>query len=121
MPHSNEPQRFERIADQMQSVKLLTLSRYLGGDARPADNAGFPPVGETDGDVFGNNLLEVMQFVFNHTTFDPNNPEDQAVLAAYARWALFRDRSTTQPKLHTSTVHASGKPPSAFSGSGSQP
>jgi hypothetical protein len=84
MPHSNEPQRFERIAEQMQSVKLLTLSRYLGGDARPADNADFPPVGETDADVFGNNLLEVMQFVFNHTTFDPNNPEDQAVLAAYA-------------------------------------
>ena len=84
MPHSNEPQRFERIAEQMQSVKLLTLSRYLGGDARPADKAGFPPVGETDADVFGNNLLEVMQFVFNHTTFDPNNPEDQAVLAAYA-------------------------------------
>jgi hypothetical protein len=84
MPHSNEPQRFERIADQMQSVKLLTLSGYLGGDARPADKAGFPPVGETDADVFGNNLLEVMQFVFNHTTFDPNNPEDQAVLAAYA-------------------------------------
>jgi hypothetical protein len=33
--------------------------------------------------VFGNNLLEVMQFVFNHTTFDPNNRIDQGVLAAY--------------------------------------
>jgi hypothetical protein len=84
MPHSNEPQRFERIAKQMQSVKLLKLSEYLGSDARPAVNAEFPPVGATDADVFGNNLLEVMQFVFNHTTFDPNNPEDQAVLAAYA-------------------------------------
>jgi hypothetical protein len=33
--------------------------------------------------VFGNNLLEVMQFVFNHTTFDPNDELDQALLAAY--------------------------------------
>ncbi len=33
--------------------------------------------------MFENNLLEVMQFVFNHTTFDPDNAEDQAVLAAY--------------------------------------
>jgi hypothetical protein len=40
-------------------------------------------VGATDLDVFQNNLLEVMQFVFNHTTFDPNNAMDQAVLAAY--------------------------------------
>jgi Protein of unknown function (DUF1214) len=34
--------------------------------------------------VFGNNLLEVMQFVFNHTTFDPTNELDKAVLAVYA-------------------------------------
>lgn len=82
--HSNEPQRFARIVEQMQSVKLVTLSEYLGDDARPAEKIDFPPVGATDADVFGGNLLEVMQFVFNHTTFDPNNPEDQAVLAAYA-------------------------------------
>ena len=29
------------------------------------------------------NLLEVMQFVFNHTTFDPKDDNDQALLAAY--------------------------------------
>jgi len=33
--------------------------------------------------VFQNNLLEVMPFVFNHTTFDPIDEIDQGVLAAY--------------------------------------
>jgi hypothetical protein len=84
MPHANEPERFKRIAKQMQSVKLVTLSEYRGSKAKPIDDIKFPPVGKTDADIFGNNLLEVMQFVFNHTTFDPNNKLDQAVLAAYA-------------------------------------
>jgi len=75
MPHANEPERFKRITKQMQSVKLVTLSEF--------DDITFPPVGKTDFDVFGNNLLEVMQFVFNHTTFDPKNDLDRAILAAY--------------------------------------
>ncbi len=83
MPHSNEPERFKRIVKEMQSVKLLTLSEFRGGKAKPIDDIKFPPVGKTDADVFGNNLLEVMQFVFNHTTFDPKNELDRAVLAAY--------------------------------------
>jgi hypothetical protein len=83
MPHSNEPERFKRIVKQMQSVKLVTLSEYRGGKAKPINDIKFPPVGKTDADVFGNNLLEVMQFVFNHTTFDPKNEIDQGVLAAY--------------------------------------
>ena len=83
MPHSNEPARFKRIVEQMQSVKLVTLSEYRGGKAKPIDDITFPSVGKTDADVFGTNLLEVMQFVFNHTTFDPNNEVDQSVLAAY--------------------------------------
>jgi hypothetical protein len=83
MPHSNDPARFRRIVKQMQSVKLVTLSEYRGGKAKPIDDVKFPPVGKTDADVFGNNLLEVMQFVFNHTTFDPDNEIDQGVLAAY--------------------------------------
>ena len=40
-------------------------------------------VGQRDADIFGNNLLEVMQFVFNHTTFDPQDELDRALLAAY--------------------------------------
>jgi hypothetical protein len=83
MPHANEPERFERITGQMQSVKLQTLSEYRGGEAKPIDDVAFPAVGEKDADIFGNNLLEVMQFVFNHTTFDPDNEIDQKVLAAY--------------------------------------
>lgn len=83
MPHANQPERFKRIVQQMQSFKMVTLSEYRGGKAKPIDDINFPPVGKTDADVFGNNLLEVMQFVFNHTTFDPNNKLDQAVLAAY--------------------------------------
>jgi hypothetical protein len=83
MPHANDPERFERITGQMQSVKLLALSEYQGGKAKPADDVAFPQVVEKDADIFGNNLLEVMQFVFNHTTFDPDNQIDQKLLAAY--------------------------------------
>jgi hypothetical protein len=83
MPHSNEPARYQRIVKQMQSVKPVTLSEFRGGKAKPIGDVKFPPVGKTDADVFGTNLLAVMQFVFNHTTFDPNNEIDQGVLAAY--------------------------------------
>jgi hypothetical protein len=83
MPHASEPDRVARITQQARSVKAVSLSEYRGGQAPPEDSVAFPPVGETDRDVFGNNLLEVMQFVFNHTTFDPDNAMDQAVLAAY--------------------------------------
>ncbi len=83
MPHGNDPERFKRIVEEMQSVKISTLSEYRGGKASPIGDIEFPPVGKTDADVFENNLLEVMQFVFNHTTFDPENEMDQAVLAAY--------------------------------------
>ena len=83
MPHGNDPDRFKRIVKQMQSAKLVTLSEYNGGKAKPVNDIQFPAVGKTDFDVFGNNLLPVMQFVFNHTTFDPNNEVDHGVLAAY--------------------------------------
>jgi len=84
MPHANDPERFKRITGQMESVKAISLSEYRGGKAKPIGDARFPPVGKTDADIFENNLLEVMQFVFNHTTFDPKNAEDREVLAAYA-------------------------------------
>jgi len=83
MPHTKEPERFEQIKKQMQSVGLKTLSEYQGQPAKPVDPIKFPDVGATDADVFGGNLLEVMQFIFNHVTFDPANDLDQAVLAAY--------------------------------------
>jgi hypothetical protein len=83
MPHANDQARFKRIVKQMQSVKVVPLSVYQGGKAKPSEEVKFPSVGKTDADVFGNNLLEVMQFVFNHTTFDPKNELDQKLLAAY--------------------------------------
>jgi len=83
MPHANDPERFERITGQMQSVKPLTLSEFRGGEAKPANKVTFPRIGEKDANVFEDNLLEVMQFVFNHTTFDPKNELDQKLLVAY--------------------------------------
>lgn len=83
MPHANEPERFKRIKDQMQSVKLLTLSELRGENPKPVDDVDFPPVGKKDVDVFESNLLAVMQFVLNHTTFDPKNEHDRELLAAY--------------------------------------
>ncbi len=83
MPHANDPGRFERIVEQMRSLKAVTLSEYRGSDAKPIDDVAFPAVGEKDADVFENNLLEVMQFVFNHTTFNPDDEIDQQVLAVY--------------------------------------
>ncbi|MDH3549650.1 MAG: DUF1214 domain-containing protein [Gammaproteobacteria bacterium] len=93
MPHANEPDRFKRIVKQMRSVKLTTSSEYEGGMAKPIDDVQFPPVGKTDADIFGNNLLEVMQFVFNHTSFDPANDLDQKVLAAYQPLGVVPDQA----------------------------
>ena len=83
MPHAKEQERFKRIIGQMAQVKVTTLSEFRGGAAKPGDDIEFPAVGERDADIFENNLLEVMQFVFNHTTFDPNNELDNEILAAY--------------------------------------
>jgi len=68
----------------MRAVKVMTLSEYRSGTvARIGNPPQFPPYGQTDLDIFENNLLEVMQFVFNHTTFDANDEIDQKLLAAY--------------------------------------
>jgi hypothetical protein len=84
MPHANEPDRMQRNLDAMQSVRAIPLSEYLTGTATPqGEETVFPDFGRTDFDVFENNFLEVMQFVFNHTTFDPNNDVDQKLLAAF--------------------------------------
>ena len=83
MPHQTDPERMEGIIQSLQSVKVLTLSEFQGKPAKDYSDVKFPAYGKTDVDVFANNLLEVMQFVFNHTTFDPSNAMDKAVLAAY--------------------------------------
>ncbi len=83
MPHASDAERFTRILAEMQSVRIAPLSEFRGEAAKPADDVRFPPVGTRDADTFENNLLEVMQFVFNHTTFDPGDEIDRQVLAAY--------------------------------------
>ena len=83
MPHANDPERFKSIVETIGTIKIETLSELKGEQPKIAKEISFPEVGKTDLDVFENNLLEVMQFVFNHVSFDPNDPEDQAVLAAY--------------------------------------
>jgi hypothetical protein len=82
MPHSADAERFDKIIGQMQSLNLQTLSEYKGGQAKPIDDIVFPPYGTTDADVFGDNFLEVMQFVFNQNSFDADDELDQAILAA---------------------------------------
>jgi hypothetical protein len=83
MPHARDEERFERIIGQMEQVRVTTLSEFRGEPAKPIDDIEFPPVGQRDADIFENNLLEVMQFVFNHTSFDPNDELDRELLAAY--------------------------------------
>ena len=82
MPHANEKARFEKIIGQMQSVKLITLSEFQGKPAKAIDDVQFPDFGQSDLDVYENNFLEVIQFIVNHTTFDPNDELDKAFLAA---------------------------------------
>jgi hypothetical protein len=85
MPHAAEPGRLESNRAAMRSVKLEPLSEFLGkeGGAEELDPkedlARFPKFG-SDFEIFENRFLEVMQFVVNHTTFDPKNELDNALL-----------------------------------------
>jgi hypothetical protein len=83
MPHADEPERMERNLTAMKDIKVLPLSKYQGKDKPEAKDVTFPDIG-SDFDIFENSLLEVMQFVFNHTTLDPADPIDKSVLDIYA-------------------------------------
>lgn len=82
MPHANEPERFSKVVEQIGKISMQSLSEFQGKEPKVADEITFPQVGKTDADIFENNLLEVMQFVFNHITFDENDEMDKEVLAA---------------------------------------
>ena len=101
LPHASDTERFKRIVSQMKSVKLITLSEFRGGKAKPIKDIQAPAVGKTDADIYGNNLLQVMQFVFNHTTFDPKDKLDQAVLAAYKPLGVVPGRKFDATKVAT--------------------
>ena len=83
MPHANEPERFKKIVETIKTAKIQALSEYQGKEPITPEQIDFPKTGQTDLDVFKNNLLEVMQFIFNHISFDPGDEEDQEVLEAY--------------------------------------
>jgi len=82
MPHAAEPERLEKNLAAMKEVKAVTLSEHLGQSPATVEKAQFPAFQPSDADIYENNFLEVMQFVVNHTTFDPKDEMDAAVLAA---------------------------------------
>jgi hypothetical protein len=98
MPHAAEPERLQANLDAMRSVDVEPLSEFLGRAddeedfvpwgspsavgrnlTRKEDMARLPAFG-SDFEIFQDRFLEVMQFVVNHTTFDPNNEMDAALL-----------------------------------------
>ena len=99
MPHASDKARFERIIGQMQSVKAITLSEFQGKPAKPIDDVQFPSVGQTDSDVYENNFLEVMQFVVNHTSFDPDNDVEKGFLAAMQRLGIEPGKTFDKSKV----------------------
>jgi hypothetical protein len=99
MPESSNPARHARILDQIEQLNVQTLSEYQGKPAKPASKVDFPAYGVTDQDTYGSNLLEVMQFIFNHTTFDSSNELDQALLAAYKPLGLEPGKTYDAAKL----------------------
>jgi len=81
MPEATDPAKFKANLAAIQKLKLQTLSELQGKPAKPVVKVVFPPYGGAF-KIFGTDFLQVMQFVFNHTTFDSNNEMDQAALAA---------------------------------------
>jgi hypothetical protein len=81
MPEAADPAKFKANMAAIKKVKLQTLSEFQGKPAKPVVKTVFPPYGNAS-DTYTNHFLPVMQFVFNHTTFDPNNEMDQKALAA---------------------------------------
>jgi hypothetical protein len=81
MPEATDPVKLKANMAAIKKVKLQTLSEFQGKPARPVVKAVFPPYGSTF-NTFGTDYLPVMQFVFNHISFDPKNEMDQAALAA---------------------------------------
>ena len=82
-PHINDKERAAGIMKSLDDYKLMTLSEFQGKQPVKVSLVNFPAYGN-DQMVFKNNFLEVMQFVFNHTTFDSNDAMDKETLAVFA-------------------------------------
>ena len=100
MPHMAEPDRLEANRDAKRSVSIKTLSEFMTNQRADSNSkqaakdfttidiqsleqekARFPAFG-SDFELFEDRFVEVMQFVVNHTTFDANDPNDNALLEA---------------------------------------
>jgi len=99
MPHAAEPERLEKNLAAMKQVKAVGLSEYSGPPAKPAAAADFPDY-NTDEGIYEKNFLEVMQFVVNHTTFDPDDEMDAAVLAALKPLGVEPGKTLDPAKVH---------------------
>lgn len=84
MPHAAEPERFEKIMAEIEQVKVRTLSEFRGEAPKPVAPTGYPPFGP-EKPLFTDHFLEIMQFAFNHTRFDPDDELDQALQLAFAK------------------------------------
>jgi hypothetical protein len=84
MPEAAEPKKLKENMASIAKVKLQTLSEFEGRASERVAKIPFPPYSDTLSS-FSNDYLQVMQFVFNHTTFDPDDEMDQAALAALAQ------------------------------------
>jgi hypothetical protein len=70
----------------------------------PTSPLSQPAFGETDIAVYQNNFAEVMQFVVNHTTFDPTFADDVATIKVLAEVGIAPGQSmptTGQYKINS--------------------
>ena len=93
MSHADEPERFKRVIEQINDQKWMTLSEFLGEPAPKIDDVEFPPYGTTDANIFENNLLEVMQFVFNTPHLTWISSWTVQYWPCMSHWALFREKN----------------------------
>ena len=99
MPHISDPERNARIREQVKALTLKTLSEFQGKPAIKASPVKFP-AWKNDPFVFKNDFPEVMQFVFNHVSFDADDEMDRAVLAAFRPLGIVPGREYDSSKVH---------------------
>lgn len=94
MPHMNDECRFDYNLASMETETITTLSEFQNGTKKPTKDLGpedFPKYGN-DQQVFGTNFLEVMQFVFNSISFDPEIDMDNKILKIMKKLGVEPDK-----------------------------
>ncbi len=89
----------EKLFSEVEKITLRSMSQWLGESAKDIMDTHFPAFGKTEVEVFGTNLLEVIQFIMNHTTFDPSVEMDRAFLAAYEPLGVVPGKDFDQTKI----------------------